>query len=245
MTSAIWTDKHNEFCLKHKLPASVRALWQWLLEEKQQGRSEIEFDLKDFNKWVTKKRGYPFDPKTLKYARDRLMNSEVVCYCKEFTWSVGRWAIKPINLLVNPVLNRVGRSSQENGETPEKDTSNPQSVNNDALTTTTHVDEDLAAKVEACEQAGIRYMGRSRNFLRNFTWEQVTKAIAFFFASGADNRDTVANPEGWLRVCLQDDYVGQHELRQLSDNYYSSHSPIARRQSEEWERGGRLLGVKT
>lgn len=180
MTSAAWTDKHNEFCLKHKLPASVRALWQWLLEEKQEGKSELEFDLKDFNKWVEKKRGYPFDVKTLKYARDRLMNSEVVCYCKEFTWSVWRWALRPINLLVDPVVKPLRRSSYDCGETPDKDASNPHSADGDVLTTTTDLDENLATKVEACEQAGIRYMGRSRDFLRSFTWEQVTKAIAFF-----------------------------------------------------------------
>lgn len=244
MASAIWTDKHNEFCLKHKLPASVRALWQWLLEEKQQGRSVIEFDLKDFNKWVTRKRGYPFDPKTLKYARDRLMNLPVVSYCKEFTWSIWRWTLRPINLLVDPVLKPLQKSSQFLGETPDKDAPNPQSVADGTQTTTTDPDEDLAAKVKACEQAGIRYMNGGANFLNGYTWKQVTKAIAFFFASGANNRDKVSNPEGWLRACLQDDYVGAQAERQRKDSseYYSPGSPIARQQMGEWQARGSVLG---
>lgn len=80
MTSAAWNALHNAYCLEQKFPASVRTLWQWLLEQAENSHCEIEFDLKDFNKWVEKKRGYPFDVKTLKYARDRLMNSKVVSH---------------------------------------------------------------------------------------------------------------------------------------------------------------------
>ena len=242
MANAVWTDRHNEFCLKHRLPASVRSLWQWLLEEKQQGHSEIEFDLKDFNKWVALKRGYPFDPKTLKYARDRLMNLPVVSYCKEFTWSVWRWALRPINLLVNPVLKPLRRSSQKLGETPDSEASNPHSADDDLLTTTTDLHEDLMAKVDACEEAGIRYMNGGANFLNGYTWEQVTEAIAFFKTSGASNRHKVPNPEGWLRSCLREDYVGQVLRRREFDSYYSPHSTIALLQSEEWKRNGCPLG---
>lgn len=230
-----WTDKHNAFCLQERLPASTRALWQWLLEQRQEGSSEIEFDLKDFNKWVEKKRGYPLDVKTLKYARDRLIECGVVSWFKQFTWSIWRWVIKPINLLVYPVVKPQRKDSYKKEETPDPDASNPQSVADDALAAAASNSE--AEILETCSEAQIPFRRSEAGNLLSHSVAEVRSAIAHFWCRGGHEK--IKNPQGWLIECLRRCWWED------ASDYYSPCSPIARRQSEEWEKGGRSLGVKT
>lgn len=231
MTSAAWTDQHNEFCLKHQLPASVRALWQWLLEAKEETGCEIEFNLKQFNAWVERWRGKAYDPKTLKSAAERLL--EIGAFidekCTGFTWFWKRWIVRPINLLVSPLKPR--KKVQQSGKIPDPCHSNPQSV----------VGEDIAAAaipnseiLDACEQAGIPFRkSEAGNLLKN-SMSDVLLAIAHFWCRGGHEK--IENPQGWLIECLR-----RRWWEDVTDNYYSAHSPIARRQTLEWERSGCLL----
>lgn len=228
MTS-VWTDKHNEFCLKHKLPASVRALWQWLLETKDMG-CEIEFNLKQFNNWVERWRGKAYDAKTLKSATQKLLDigAFVDEKCTGFAWFWKRWIVRPINLLVNPLRPR--KKVQESGKIPDPCHSNPQSVVENALAAAASNSEIL----EVCEDAGIPFRpSEAGNLLKN-PISDVLLAIAHFWCRGGHEK--IENPQGWLIECLR-----RRWWEDVAVDYYSAHSPIALRQALEWQKAGCLL----
>jgi hypothetical protein len=79
-----WTRKHSKFSVQNRLTPTARELWQWLLDEMYEGGFEI-IDLRDFNKWVERTRGVPHDPKTVKSAAQKLLDTGVLTHAKSFT----------------------------------------------------------------------------------------------------------------------------------------------------------------
>ncbi len=98
----LWTKKHTTYSVLHRLTPTARELWQWLLDEMPEGSHEI-IDLRDFNKWVNKTRGFPHDPKTIKSAAQQLREKGVLAQAKSYTAYVWKWTLQPIKVLMPPV----------------------------------------------------------------------------------------------------------------------------------------------
>ncbi len=212
MTSSNWTRKHNKFSVQNRLTPTARELWQWLLDEMPEGSNEI-IDLKDFNKWVKRTRGFPHDPKTVKSAAQQLLEKGVLTNAKSYTAYVWKWRLEPIRVLMPPPFRPPQKKSTSQLEIPNLDPSNAESVENPDITTTTVLeksqDQELEQKLEACRTAGIYYLPKDAKFLRNFSLHEVLKAITYFLF----NRESVYKPEGWFRVCLEDNWAGKEEER--------------------------------
>ncbi len=84
-----WTDKHDLFCLENKITPSAQLLWRWLLREGKLG-TELEPDLKEFNEWVSKRRGKPYCRPQVKAAFNQLVECRVIVLVKTFTWHLVR-----------------------------------------------------------------------------------------------------------------------------------------------------------
>ena len=214
-----WTRKHNKFSVQNRLTPTARELWQWLLDEMPEGSNEI-IDLRDFNKWVKRTRGFPHDPKTVKSAAKQLKDKGVLTNAKNYTAYVWKCTLQPIRVLMPPISLPDQKNSALQPQIPGLDPSNAQAVEDPLITTTTGllIDSrslDLEEKLEACRTAGIYYHPKDAKFLRNFSLHEVLKAILYFLF----NRDTVRKPEGWFRVCLEDNWAGKederHQLRDL------------------------------
>jgi hypothetical protein len=220
MNSFNWTRKHNKFSVQNRLTPTARELWQWLLDEIPEGNSEI-IDLRDFNKWVKRTRGFPHDPKTIKRAASQLRDKGVLTNAKGYTPYLWKWTLEPIRVLVPPPFRRPQKRAIFQPPIPDLDPSNPESVKNPAITTTTFLDLDLEdaqenaqeqefeQKLEACQKAGIYYLPKDANFLRNFSFYEVLKAINYFL----NHRERVYKPEGWFRICLEDNWVEKEKER--------------------------------
>ncbi len=225
MNSSNWTRKHNKYSVQNRLTPTARELWQWLLDEMPEGSNEI-IDLRDFNKWVKRTRGFPHDPKTVKSAASQLLEKGVLTNAKSYTAYVWKWRLEPIRVLVPPPFRRPQKRPMFQPEIPNLDPSNAVTVENPDITTTTFLDLDLEdaqenaqeqefeQKLEACQKAGIYYVPKDAKFLRNFSLHEVLKAINYFLF----NRESVYKPEGWFRVCLEDNWAQKeeerHQLRQ-------------------------------
>lgn len=219
----IWNDKrYIKIALSKNLTPTARELWQWLLSDMKPDQSEIEFDLKKFNTWVAKQRGKPHDPKTIKRAAQQLMDSGIVSYFKRFTWSVWRWVIKPIDFLVEACVPQKRKKSLPEGQIPETQPSNPCTVENEYPTTATvslsSGDPQFGEKLEACQKAGIYYEPKDAKFLAGFPLEKVLASIVYFL----QHRENVYKPEGWFRVCLEEDWVGQEQERHVLRTKWST-----------------------
>jgi hypothetical protein len=216
MNSFNWTRKHNKFSVQNRLTPTARELWQWLLDEIPEGSNEI-IDLRDFNKWVKRTRGFPHDPKTVKSAAAQLREKGVLTNAKSYTAYVWKWTLEPIRVLVPPPFRRPQKRPWFQPPIPNLDPSNPESVKTEPITTTTFLDLDLedvqeeefAQKLEACQKAGIYYLPKDAQFLRNFSFQEVLEAINYFLS----NRDGVRKPEGWFRVCLEDNWAEKEKER--------------------------------
>ncbi len=178
-------------------------------------------DLRDFNKWVKRTRGFPHDPKTVKSAAAQLREKGVLTNAKGYTAYVWKWRLEPIRALVPPLFRRPQKRPMFQPPIPDLDPSNAVEVENQDITTTTFLDLDLQdaqenaqeqefeQKLEACQKAGIYYLPKDAKFLRNFSLQEVLKAIKYFLS----NRESVYKPEGWFRVCLEDNWVQKEEER--------------------------------
>ena len=83
-----WTKKHDEFCLEQKLRPSTILMLRWILRRANNHNvCEIEVDLRLFNTWIAKKRGTPYDRKTIKEAIAQLdeCTQGLVLITKEYT----------------------------------------------------------------------------------------------------------------------------------------------------------------
>ncbi|MBD0310409.1 MAG: hypothetical protein ICV80_20585 [Microcoleus sp. T1-bin1] len=207
-----WTRKHNKFSVQNRLTPTARELWQWLLDEMPEGSNEI-IDLRDFNKWVKRTRGFPHDPKTVKSAASQLRDKGVLTNAKSYTAYVWKWTLQPIRVLIPPVFRHTEKKSASQLQIPGLDPSNAESVEDEDITTTTVLEDSQARefeqKLDACRTAGIYYQPKDANFLRNFSLHEVLKAILYFLF----NRDGVRKPEGWFRVCLEDNWAGKEDER--------------------------------
>lgn len=207
-----WTRKHTKFSVQNRLTPTARELWQWLLDEMPEGNNEI-IDLRDFNKWVLRTRGFPHDRKTVKSAAQQLIDKGVLTNTKSYTAYVWKWTLQPIRVLMPPPFRQPQKKSTSQLEIPNLDPSKPQSVQDPVITTTTFNDDaepgDFEQKLEACQKAGIYYCPKDADFLQKFSLQEVIKAIFYFLF----NRDGVRNPEGWFRICLEDNWAGKEEQR--------------------------------
>ena len=73
---AQWTKRHQEISLEEKLPPAAVNLWQWL--NRRSKYEALEVDLKNFNKFIEKKRQVPYHRETLKSAIARLIEIGVI-----------------------------------------------------------------------------------------------------------------------------------------------------------------------
>jgi hypothetical protein len=123
-------------------------------------------------------------PQTVKSAAQQLLEKGVLTNAKSYTAYVWKWTLQPINILIPPLFQRPKKKSALRLEIPNLDPSNPQSVKNEDLTTTTVLEESLdpeqEQKLEACRTAGIYYHPKDAKFLRNFSLHKILKAIIYF-----------------------------------------------------------------
>lgn len=198
-------------------------------DEMSEGSSEI-IDLRDFNKWVKRTRGFPHDPKTVKSATQQLIEKGVLTNAQRYTNYLWKWRLEPIRVLMPPPFRPPQKKSTPQLEIPKLDPSNAESVENEDITTTTvdfseqttslnetAQDEDLEQKLEACRIAGIYYHPKDAKFMCDFSFLKVLKAITYFLL----NRETVRTPEGWFRRCLENKWAEQEEERQPYRNAWS------------------------
>jgi len=150
-----WTNKHDEFCLEHNFTYSTKLLWQWLVYGGE--NKELEPDLQEeFNEWVGKKRGKPYDPKTLKTAIKQLDAWGVINIVRKFSWKVYRLYVRPLDWLTPRKKPRY--SERFSNLDPSNSISVEEEVNNNNIIPSSLGDEDKKrlSIIKLCEQYGYK-----------------------------------------------------------------------------------------
>jgi hypothetical protein len=206
--TSTWTKKHTDLAISEKLTKNAWALWEWLVHQGLEGKTEV-VDLKDFNRYIAKKTGKPLDNRTVKASADRLMKANILRW-DNLTTFVRRATVKLIRELLPPKLRC--RDCNLSAMNVDLQASNPCSVKQGDIAAAADLFliskigeeavKNLEENVAKCEEAGIHFS--SEDAATILTWEDtkdVEAAIKLFFKRGGHIK--VKNPEGWIRDCLE------------------------------------------
>ncbi|MEA5579542.1 hypothetical protein [Anabaena sp. UHCC 0451] len=190
-----WTEKHDQFCLKNKIPPAAKLLWQWLIREGVV--IEVEPDLSEFNKWVEKHRGKAYAHNYLKKMFAVLVENRVVQVVRQYSWKIFKLLVRPLSWL-NPPKKRKLHNDNSSYKTP---TSNPGNF----------VDADvqqqhILSNQELMSHEGIHFDTQEKEVLDRPQFE-IKAALLLFKLRGAAEK--ILNPEGWVRHCLRRRYWEQ------------------------------------
>jgi hypothetical protein len=215
-----WTEKHDAFCLAHKLEGAAKLIWQWMIHHPNQQK---EPDLGQFNKWAAKHRGKPYHRDTIKIAWAKLVDTGVVRPLKRYTWKIWGIILRSVTLLVNPPQPR--KRSRPSNCDRDQEPSNEQYADDRDVTTTTslslnrgeHFPSDaellqaaplteasyLEQNIQRCEEAGIEFTDSKEavKVLAHTHPEDVMAACDYYLEY--IKRNKVGKPAGFLRRCLE------------------------------------------
>ncbi|AFY43750.1 hypothetical protein [Nostoc sp. PCC 7107] len=203
-----WTEQNDAFCLENKIAPAAQFLWRYLVAEGL--GTEIEIDLTDFNKQVTKHRGKGYCRLTLKNALAQLEQHRVVNIIRQYTWKIVKIVTRPLDWL-NPKKNFPHRNQNYNLQ-PSNDLS---AVEGESSSSNDHLRDEMIAECEEilseCEKAGITFNPEQSPEILEYSLEDVKSAIVLFHSRGGHEKDwrgrpKICNPQGWLLSCLRKGY---------------------------------------
>jgi hypothetical protein len=204
----LWTKKHTTYSVKNRLTPTARELWQWLLDEMPEGSHEI-IDLRDFNKWVNRTRGFPHDPKTIKSAASQLRDKGVLAIAKSYTAYVWKWTLQPIKVLMPPVSLPEKKKSASQPLIPGLAASNEETSVTSTNSSSSHLDrvlpKDANEILAECEAVGIPFVKSERPKVLEFPLHQVKLALAYFLFRYPDSesREELRTVQGTLIYFLR------------------------------------------
>lgn len=204
-----WTLSHDAYCLTYSLTPSAKLLWQWFV--KMGEGLELEADLQlEFNNWVTKKRGKPYDPKTLKSAIAQLNDNSIIKIVRRYSWKIYKLFLRPLDWLTPK------KKSQDQGEISafhgsNRTTAESEVNNNNNIVIDDEIIEEAEKVLTVCEENGIVFNPVKSPEILDYSLENVNMAIECFIAAGGHEVDRfgrrkIRNPQGWLLKCLRYGY---------------------------------------
>lgn len=197
-----WTKKHDEFCLEQKLRPSSILLLRWLLRRAKQNQvSEIEIDLRVFNNWVGKRRGTPYDRKTIREAIAQLdeCTQGLILITKDYT----PWVKK---LLVRPLSDVRSKNDPKAGSIPKLPTGNGMYSAEHKKRLSEQQQQDISKLSTFLANLGLKYTQDAIVKLWRMAGksvEEVKNGVELMLFQNSTQEQKIRNPQGWLYDCLR------------------------------------------
>lgn len=212
----MWTKKHDEFCLSKGLRPSSKLLLAWLVRQARSFTAiEVEIDLRIFNKWIGKKRGKPYDRKTLKGAIAQLLNRTegLIVELKQVSWYYFKLIVKPLSYLQREEKPKTGKSSQSKSPQPTWHRSSKDKAWQQQQQSIIQIDNLL-------QKVGLKYDRQALNRIWHLSGrciDRITKAIELLLYR--NQTSAIAKPHGFIIECLK------HNWQEGFDLYYEPELP--------------------
>ncbi len=197
-----WTKKHDEFCLEQKLRPSSIFLLRWLLRRAKQNQvSEIEIDLRVFNTWVGKRRGTPYDRKTIREAIAQIdeCTQGLVLITKDYT----PWVKK---LLVRPLSDVRSENSSKSGVIPKLKVVNPMYSDEHKQAAIEQQQQDISRLSSFLVKLGLKYTQDAIVKLWRMAGksvDEVKNGVELMLFQNSTQESKIRNPHDWLHDCLR------------------------------------------
>lgn len=197
-----WTKKHDEFVEACGLRPSAERLLRWLLRRaKLSDISEIEIDLKKFNRWIEKIRGRGFDRKTLREAIVQLDEKTMgmITIIKDYNPWIKKILVKPLNFVL--------RENSQNGDNiPKLPTEKPMFDAAHKERLLKQQQQDISKIEGILSKLGMKYTPDALVKLWRMAGksvEQVKKGVELMLHSHSTQEQPIKKPHGWLYDCLR------------------------------------------
>lgn len=207
----MWTKKHDEFCLSKGLRPSSKLLLAWLVRQARSFTAiEVEIDLRIFNKWIGKKRGKPYDRKTLKSAIAQLLDKTdgLIVSLHEITWYYFKLIVKPLSYLSRENKPKTRKSPQSKSPQPTWHRSSKDNAWQQQQQNLSQIDSLL-------QKVGLKYDRQALNRIWRLSGrciDRIVKAIELLLYR--HQTSAIAKPHGFLIECLK------HNWQEGFDPYY-------------------------
>ncbi|MBD2354757.1 hypothetical protein H6G41_08960 [Tolypothrix sp. FACHB-123] len=203
-----WTEEHESFCYKNKIPNAAKVLWQWLMRQGSISE-EVEPDLSEFNAWVAKNRGKPYAHNYLKKIFEILCEHRVIQVVKQYSWKIFKLLVRPLDWLKPPRKKREKNLQNSNSTYNLPTPNNNSSVQADIQQQHSNIISNQATLSEV----GIHFDESEKEVLDR-PYSEIQVAIILFNLRGGIEK--IQNPPGWIRSCLRHRYWEQpHSQNQL------------------------------
>lgn len=203
-----WTEEHESFCYKNRIPNAAKVLWQWLMRQGSISE-EVEPDLSEFNAWVAKVRGKPYAHNYLKKMFELLCEHRVIQVVKQYSWKIFKLLVRPLDWLKPPRKKREKNLQNSNSTYKTPDSIDNSSVQGDIQ----QQHSNIICNQATLSESGIHFDESEKEVLDR-PYSEIKVAIILFNLRGGIEK--IQNPPGWIRSCLRHRYWEQpHSQNQL------------------------------
>ena len=215
-----WTKKHEEFALTCGLTRqSTERLLRWILRRaKLSDISEIEIDLRKFNRWIEKIRGKGYDRKTLREAIEQLDEQSM-----GMVTIIKKWNPWDYKILVRPLFFIQKRNSENGDNTPKLPTQKPMFDADHKKRLIEQQQQDISKIESLTSSLGLRFTKDALVKLWRMAGKSVKdiqKAVEMMIYSNSTQEQPIKNACGWLYDCLRYGWYEEY------DPYYQTELPI-------------------
>ncbi|MEM9922517.1 MAG: hypothetical protein AAF915_01965 [Cyanobacteria bacterium P01_D01_bin.50] len=242
-----WTEKHLKFSIKYNLKGVCQTLWEWLISLSKKSK-EIEFNLRDFQKYVQGLAGKPNTLKWVKKMFNKLVFLRIVSIDKDFghgSYRINlrspeavtpkiRKEIKFHFVQVNSNLDASNDCHTEAGynsssspnsssfQTTCTDENSSSNINNQPETTNQLDIKEHHRKlqiIKACAKYGILFNPKKTTTNEIYKYPIEDINASLKLFKQRNKEGLIDNPQGWLIDCLRYGY--------WEDSLYTEKSFIA------------------
>lgn len=229
-----WTDKHTKFSIKYRLKYVATNLWKWFLTLPRETSGKIEFELKEFQKYIKNLQEKPFDWGWVKIQFDKLVFLRIIHIDKDFGHNTYRidlrhpdavipkkrvernsdyYQVSQKKYLSNDCNSETGTNSSSNHNHTENhtpDTENNPSSNSDNKPDFERVEiKEYVRRQEilkSCADYGILFNCKKRTTeeIYKYSLDDVLSALKLYQKRKETSK--IWNPQGWLIECLRGEY---------------------------------------
>lgn len=217
-----WNKKNDQFALMCGLRPSATLLLRWILRRAKLNQvDEIEIDLRQFNAWVAKNRGTPFDRKTIREAIAQLdeQTQGLIVITKNYTPWVKKVIVRPLEMVLS-------NNSSKQVESPKLATGNPMFGSDHKKTSRELLLQNISKIDTLFRKLGMKYspdalMRIWRMAGKNLA--EVKSAVEYMLSYHAgkvrnprckEDQSGITSPKGWLHECLK--WGWHHDADEIS-----------------------------
>ena len=213
-----WSEIHTKFALKNGIKNVASHLWKWILSQGKEGH-EIEFNLKDFQKYVAKFQGEPFTFWYVKTKLHFLASLRIIHIDKAFGSNWYRIhlrhpsVIEPKKAVTKKLTKPIKICDLQPSNGDNSDSGLYSSSN--SINPTPHEKWERYEKLKLCGEYGIYFDPNKVTTEKLFEYGEgeIDLSLQLFKKRGGHSK--TRDPQAWLMSCLVNEYWNE-------DNYNSA-----------------------